>query len=147
MQLSFSPSLPVFITQLAVGKQQHWSWILREPRSRQTDLHPLPDTEKSRAVAWQASQLGSRLRTTLINSKSPPARLHWTICRDSRKTLWSKSQFVSFYRLLQHISSMSEVFLEFHLFLIFLANMDTWAFSSWKLSNRNQWGWRFNKHK
>lgn len=37
---------------------------------------------------------------------------------------------------------MSEVFVEFHLFLIFLANMDTW-----KIINRNQWGDPFEEHK
>ena len=149
--LTLSPPPPVFFTQLVVSKPHHWSRILREPRSRRTDLHLLWDTERSRATAWQASKLCSSLRKTAINSKSPWGRLQrplWTIYQDSWKTLRSRNKLVSFFRFfVQNTTSMSEVFVEFHLFLIFLANMDTWKFYSWKLSNRNQWGCPFEEHK
>ena len=127
-----SLSLPVFFTQLVVSKPQHWSWILREPWSRRTDLHLLWDTERSRATAWQASKLCSVSRKTAINSKSPWGRIQrplWTIYKDIWKTLRSRNKLVSFFRFfVQNTTSMSEVFVEFHLFLIFLANMDTWTF-------------------
>lgn len=42
--------------------------------------------------------------------------------------------------VIHNTSSMSKIFVEFHLFLIFLANLDTWTSSSWRIRSRNQWG-------
>lgn len=98
---SSSLSLSLSLCNPVSGQQtQHWSRILREPRSRQTDLHLLWDTERSGAAVWQASLLHPRLRKTPINSKSPPARLQrllWITCQDSWKTLCWKYKFVFFF--------------------------------------------------